>query len=278
MNTNIQALNVFTTHIFQSQIIYVVGLIILSLVLLGIIILLVSKYKKQQMELLKLYNEIKEEQFISQLKEQEIKSFEKTLKAHEKERLKIANMLYDKLSVQMSTLKRHFNDIEDENIKNQYQDIDNLIEEAYQTIRHISEAKNYGMLADEGFFEALKKLADNILNTYDIQVKVHKNGLNQRLENSKEVILLRIINELVNNVIQHAKATEVDIHINGHDTTLNIKVVDNGKGFNTSQITKNETGGIGLKSIDRRVENLQGKMTIESRMGVGTSAIIDVPI
>lgn len=226
---------------------------------------------------MKLFNEIKEEQFRSQLKEQELKSFEKIIKKHEKERLKIANKFYKELSTKMNTLKRHFNDIEDKSIKKQYQDIDNLIEEAYQNIRYISEAKNYGMLADEGFFEALNKLTEYVLSTYKLKVNVYKNGLNQRLENSKEVILFRIINELINNVIRHAKATDVDIHINGYDNKLNIMVEDNGKGFNTSQITTNNSG-IGLKSIDRRVENLDGKMIIESRMGVGTSVIIDLPL
>lgn len=277
MIINTQTFNFITAHIFQSQTVYEGFLIVISLVLLVIIVLLISKYKKQQMELLKLFNEIKEEQFRSQLKEQELKSFEKIIKVHEKERLKIANKLYEELSTQMNTLKRHFSDFEDKSIKNKYRDIDNLIEEAYHNIRHISEAKNYGMLADEGFFEALKSLADNVLSTYKIKLKVYKNGLNKRLENSKEVILFRIINELINNVIQHAKATEVDIHINANDNMLNIMVEDNGRGFDATQITKNNSG-IGLKSLDRRIENLDGKMIIESRMGVGTSVIIDVPM
>lgn len=174
------------------------------------------------------------------MKKQELKSFEKIIKAHEKERLEIANKLYEELSKQMNTLKRHFNDIEVESIKNKYQDTDNLIEEANHNIRHIPEAKNYGMLADEGFFKAIYSLADNVLNTYKIKLNVYNNRLNQRLGNSKEVVLFRIINELINNPIPHAKATAVDIHSIAHGNMLNIMGEDNSRGFDAYQNHKTQ--------------------------------------
>lgn len=262
---------------FQSQYLYLSLSIILNLVFLALIVFLIRKYKAQQKLLLNQDNILKKEQLFSQLKEKELKSILAMLKAQDEERLKIANELYDDLGSHMAGIKMHFRAMKDQDSKALFQKTDILIEEAYQKIRHIANAKHCGMLANQGLLKALQHMAKDISSTHRTKVSIYENDFNQRLENYMELSLFRIIQELLNNVIQHAKATEVDIHINGHDDTLNIMVEDNGRGFDASRITKSQTG-IGLKSIDRRVENLEGKMIIESRMGVGTSVIIDLPI
>ena len=97
------------------------------------------------------------------------------------------------------------------------------------------------------------------------------------MENSLELTIFRIIQELVANIIKHAEATEAMIHLTNHKDSLNIMVEDNGKGFNPNQITtKNK--GMGISSIDKRVEHLEGTMTIESETNKGTTIIIDIPI
>ena len=92
-----------------------------------------------------------------------------------------------------------------------------------------------------------------------------------------ELTIFRIVQELITNVIKHANATEVSIHITNHEDSLNIMVEDNGKGFNASQVTKTNKG-MGISSIDKRVEHLEGTMTIESEKHQGTTIIIDIPL
>ena len=60
-----------------------------------------------------------------------------------------------------------------------------------------------------------------------------------------------------------------------HDDSLNIMVEDNGKGFDTKNVTKNS--GMGIHSIDKRIENLGGTVTIDSEIDKGTTVIIDIP-
>lgn len=120
-------------------------------------------------------------------------------------------------------------------------------------------------------------MARNISKSEQVNIKVYDNGLDQRLENSLDLTLFRIIQELIANVIKHADATEVDIHLNEDENMLNIMIEDNGKGFDACQITKTNKG-MGLSSIDRRVEDLDGKMTIESQPNTGTSVIIELPL
>lgn len=91
-----------------------------------------------------------------------------------------------------------------------------------------------------------------------------------------EITIFRIIQELVTNTIKYASASEGTISITQHDNMLNIIVEDNGIGFDPKTIER--TDGMGLESIERRVEHLQGDIEIDSVIGRGTSVIIDIPL
>ncbi len=248
-----------------------------SLALGSIIVFLVYKNKKRKQELILQNKEIKEKELTAKLKEQELASINAMIEGQEKERLRIANDLHDDLGSHMATIKMYFSSFKDQDSKNLFDKTNTLIEEAYQKIRNIAHTKNSGVLAKQGLLKAVKDLTRNISKSEQVNVKVYDNGLDQRLENSLELTLFRIIQELIANVIKHANATEVDIHLSEDDNMLNIMIEDNGKGFDASQITtKNK--GMGLSSIDRRVEDLDGKMIIESQPNTGTSVIIELPI
>ncbi|WP_272973980.1 sensor histidine kinase, partial [Croceibacter atlanticus] len=108
-----------------------------------------------------------------------------------------------------------------------------------------------------------------------LQVEVNHYGLEDRLDNNLEISIFRIIQELVTNIIKHANASEASITLTQHDDDLNIIVEDNGKGFNLSAIDKQ---GLGLSSIEKRVNFLHGDINIDSTVGKGTTIIIDIPL
>jgi len=248
-----------------------------SLALGTIIVFLVYKNKKRKQALILQDKELKEKELTAKLKEQELASINAMIEGQEKERLRIANDLHDDLGGHMATIKMYFSSFEDQDSKNLFDKTNTLIEEAYQKIRNIAHTKNSGVMAKQGLLKAVKDLARNISKSEQVKVKVHDNGLDQRLENSLELTLFRIIQELIANVIKHANATEVDIHLSEDEGMLNIMVEDNGKGFDATQIIKNNKG-MGLSSIDKRVESFDGKMIIESQPNSGTSVIIELPL
>ena len=86
--------------------------------------------------------------------------------------------------------------------------------------------------------------------------------------------LYRIIQELLNNVIKHAEASEVDIQLSKGEEELIVKVEDDGKGFNINWVNK----GLGLDSMKSRVNVLKGDLNIDTAPGRGTSVIIHLPI
>jgi len=132
-------------------------------------------------------------------------------------------------------------------------------------------------MAKNGLLPAVEKLSTNASTKNGLTFEVQSFGLEQRLENSLEITIFRIIQELVTNVIKHADATKGIVHLTNHDDNLNIMIEDDGIGFNPKQISKSKIG-MGINSIDKRVEHLDGKLTIESEKNKGTTVIIDIPL
>ena len=83
-------------------------------------------------------------------------------------------------------------------------------------------------------------------------------------------------NFTITNTIKHANASEITISLTNHDSLLNIIVEDNGKGFDAKVLP--EKDGMGLKSIEKRIEHLEGSFEIDSTIGKGTNIIINIPI
>ena len=90
-----------------------------------------------------------------------------------------------------------------------------------------------------------------------------------------EIVIYRIVQELLNNIVKHAAATEVLVQIMRHDNNLNITIEDNGKGFDVSS---SQNKGNGLGNVRSRVDYLKGQLDIQSVPGKGTSIHIDFVI
>ena len=101
--------------------------------------------------------------------------------------------------------------------------------------------------------------------------------MNERLENNIEMVIFRVLQECINNIIKHANANEVNIQmLIRQKNKLSISIEDNGKGFNTGNAVTFE--GIGLKNIYSRIAFLKGTVNIDSQIGKGTAVYIEVPI
>ena len=248
-----------------------------SLALGSIIAFLIFKNTKRKQKLAEQEKSLETQKLATVLKEQELTTIDAMIEGQEKERQRIANDLHDDLGGLMANVKLHFNALKDKDSPELYSKTNNLIEEAYQKVRSVAHAKNSGVIAKQGLLKAVQHMADKVSVSNKIKIEVLDYGLDNRLENSLELTLFRIIQELVTNVIKHSKASEVTIHLTNHDDSINIMVEDNGIGFNPNQITKTNKGK-GISSIDKRVEHLDGKLTIESEKNKGTTVIIDLPL
>jgi signal transduction histidine kinase len=100
--------------------------------------------------------------------------------------------------------------------------------------------------------------------------------LEERLDGDIETVLYRVIQESVNNVIKHAKASQLDISLVKDSHGLSITIEDNGIGFNKEEIANHD--GIGLKNIQSRIIFLKGTVEWDSQKGKGTVVVINIPL
>lgn len=254
-------------------------LIAASLALLfgaGIAILLQKNTSKKRL-LAEQETLLKQERVDNLLKEQELVSIDAMIAGQEKERQRVANELHDDLGSLMATIKLHFDNSKVSKKDPGLQNAQKLLDQAYQKVRSMAHSKNSGVMSDQGLLPAIKKMAQVITQTNALEVAVEAFGMGDRLENSLELNLFRMVQELVANAIKHADASKVTIQLTQHEDNLNIIIEDNGKGFDRSKIETDKTG-MGLTTIEKRVEHLEGNFTIDSILGKGTAILIDIPV
>lgn len=255
---------------------------VVSLFLIGIISFLALKNSNKKQKLANQEKELEKQKNLTLLKEQELVVINAMIEGQEKERKQIAEDLHDNIGSVLATLKLHFENLKLNREKKQfdqeklYEKTENLIDETYKKIRGIAHAKNAGVIANVGLLNAVQIMAQKISEADKIQIEVVHFGLNQRLENSLEITIFRIIQELITNVIKHAEANNVTINISLYDNMVNIIFEDDGKGFEKNKVTF--SNGMGLDSIEKRITHLNGSFEIDSTIGKGTTFVLNIPI
>jgi signal transduction histidine kinase len=200
------------------------------------------------------------------------------INTEENERKRFAKDLHDGLGPLLSTVKMslsslapRINDPSDIVILN---NTNHLVNEAISTIKDISNNLSPHILSNIGLSSAIGAFTTKINQTRAVEIVFKSNMENQRLENDKEVVLYRAVCELINNAIQHSGASKIEIELNKLDKFITLQFYDNGRGFDTSKLSKEDTKGMGLSNIETRVRTVEGVFILESTPGTGTSALI----
>lgn len=246
----------------------------------GITSYLIYKNLRRKKFIAEQEREIEKQKAEKILKEQEITIINAMIDGQEKERKELAEALHDNVSstlasanMQLTYLIKNKNKLQ--NPKEILHKIASQINTAYKDVHNMAHLKNSGVMAQKGLFVAVKDLAKNVSITNKIQFEVKGANLKNRIKNALEISIFRIIQELVNNIIKHANASEASISITHYDAILGIIVEDNGQGF---QLKDSKNTGMGLSSIERRIENLGGTFEVDTLKGRGTTILIDIPI
>jgi signal transduction histidine kinase len=248
----------------------------------GTIGFLTLKNSRKKQLLAEQQKELETQKNLTLLKEQELTTINAMIDGQEKERVRIAEDLHDNLGSVLATLKLHFENLKfnkDQKKLDQetlFNKTESLIDEAYLKVRRIAHAKNAGVIASQGLLTSIQMMAEKISSADNISIEVVHFGLDKRLENSLEIGVFRIIQELITNTIKHANASNATINLSLYDNTLTIIVEDNGKGFDMEKT--NLTKSMGLNSIQTRITHLKGTLEIDSTIDKGTSIILQIPI
>jgi two-component system, NarL family, sensor kinase len=210
-------------------------------------------------------------------RQQQVVSLQSMVNGQETERTRIAKDLHDGLGGLFSTVKMYFSTLQHETpaLKNNelFQKSYKLVDTASEEVRSIAHNMMPEVLMKLGLTNALKDLCDNISASKLLQVSLAVHGMTKRLNATTEIMLFRIVQELLNNIIKHANATEAIIQFIRENERLSVVVEDNGRGFNTQEA--DEQNHSGIATIQSRVSYLNGKMSIDSQKNVGTTVMMD---
>ena len=198
----------------------------------------------------------------------------------EKERKRVAQELHDGMGSLLSTLRLNAEsiDLSTKNLNIQetlaYQNVLEMIDMACTELRNIS----HNMLPAEielfGLIPTIKGLVRKINDNGNTQFVLDVFDMEWAIDKQLELNIYRILLELVNNVIKHAKAKQATIQILRGENSLSLIVADEGVGFDISI----EQEGIGLFNLKSRTAALNGKISIDSTIGKGTTVIINIPL
>lgn len=209
-------------------------------------------------------------------KEQEL--FESIISTEEKERIRIAKELHDSVGASLSAVKFHFNSIIpslDNKVK--AEQIAKMLSDACDEVRLISHQMMPKAIQSGGFFKALELFLVPFTQLENVKVEYVVLGEPREInDQSKSVMLYRVIQELLNNALKHSSATHITVQIVVKQDSLLVLVEDNGIGFNIDKIKLDM--GLGLQNIENRVNYLKGKLNIQSTIGEGTTAFIHLNI
>ena len=155
----------------------------------------------------------------------------------------------------------------------QLQDLRRLAERTVAVVRDMSLLLRPSMLDDLGLIPAVQWQAREVSRTKNIAVHVQADSLPEDIPDAYKTCTYRIVQEALHNIVRHAKAKSVRIHLGQLGDKLLLTIQDDGQGF-----TPAREKGLGLLGMEERVKHLQGSFGIESARGAGTSIRVELPL
>jgi signal transduction histidine kinase len=245
---------------------YTLAALIVALLIVAILFIRSQHKKRLHVQELKSVQQQKELQLLQAL-----------MQGEEKERSRIAKDLHDGVAGMLAAVKMHFSSMPGADHLMQlegYQKGMDLLNEATQEIRKTSHNLMPEVLLQHGLDKALNRYCNNITNSRILKIQYDSWGEIDRFTDSFELSVYRIVQELINNIIKHSKATQAIVQLTQQENLLSISIEDNGVGFsnNTSK------DGMGLRSLQSRIKAMNGKLEVESSDQSGVNAYLEFEI
>lgn len=202
-----------------------------------------------------------------------------TLKGEENERTRLAQHLHDSIGGSLSTAFSYLDTIVITEVAGERQKsfaaAKDLVEDSIIEIRNMAHHLMPELVLKHGLIKALQIYCNNIRRSSDIDISFQYLGYTADCEKGLTVIVYRIVQELLRNVVKHSGASNAMVQLSFHEGILMITVEDNGKGIeNESDVVSNP--GMGLMSVRQSVAYLNGQFSVESSEGRGTAITIEL--
>jgi signal transduction histidine kinase len=210
--------------------------------------------------------------FEQELLQTQLEIQEQTLKT-------ISQEIHDNVGQVLSLAKLNLNTLEFSEGADKQQKIENsisLVGKAINDLRDLSRSMNGDKIADLGLQEAIDNELKIIQNTGQFRTKVIVTGKPYKLKAHNEMVIFRIVQESLNNILKHSKAQNIVAEINYEPEIYKLFIRDDGTGFEVSTLEAAKTG-IGLKNMESRATLIGAVFSIESFGNKGTTVAIHLP-
>ncbi|MCB0451547.1 MAG: histidine kinase [Aequorivita sp.] len=220
-----------------------------------------NKFLKERYEAEQRYQrELSDSQI--EIQEQTLKNIAWELHDNVGQLLSVANI---QLNVLMNAIPKSFHD--------QVSETKSIVQETVQEIRTLSKVLNNDVVLKNGLLKSLQMELDRFNRLDYLKATLKISGDIVPLNNASEIIVFRILQEFLSNVIKHAKASKLFVHLDYQEKALEIVAEDDGVGFDVSQ----KTNSSGMETMHSRAELLNAKFSIVSEIGKGTRLFIKYP-
>ena len=207
------------------------------------------------------------------------------LTAQERERRRISLELHDELGQSLTVLKLQLRGMKEklqkdqivlqEGCENTLQYVDQIID----NVRRLSRDLSPSILEDLGLTAALRWLIQDFAKHSNIDLSFKIPDIDKRFSKDAQIIIYRIFQEALTNIGKHAHATAVTALAEETEKQIELRIEDNGKGFDLNRIESQPSTekSLGLMAMDERVRMLGGSLRIETEAGVGTKIHFNIP-
>ena len=206
-------------------------------------------------------------------KENESRVLSAVINTAESERSKFARELHDGLGPLISAIKMAVSAIvpDKKHSKNQeiLENTNKLIDESISAIKEISNKLSPHILINFGLLKALQSFKGKLEFSESLSISINSNIKDLRFDYNIEVVLYRIICELITNTINHADATELKVDLNFDQQLLSLEYFDNGIGFDAEKVLQGNKG-MGYTNIQSHIKSLNGTIKVSSQPNQGT--------
>lgn len=258
-------------------------LLIISLVVVMLILLIAFLQKVYNSKTKNLLLKSTQEDLIHQQKIQHLqkknqsKLITATLDARNEEHKKISLILHNSVSALLSSATMHLQVVKKKTtiVIPEIQKTQEILAEAIDKIRNLSHQLVSVVLIKFGLVHAIEDLCQKLSNE-DLLLKLIDRNENLKLDKLLEMKVYHIIEECINNILKHSKASVATIDIWVEHQALKIEIKDDGVGFNLKEVE--HSSGMGLHQINARVDVLNGKIEINSKLKSFTKISIQIPV
>jgi len=153
-----------------------------------------------------------------------------------------------------------------------------LVSQAIYDLRNLSHGLSTDYVTDLGLARAIEYELEMIRKPGGQETVFQTEGDTYRLDKQQEVIIYRIVQETLNNILKHAASRKIIIHLQYSLDEFTLSITDNGKGFDLTLLNHSTSYGLGIKNMHNRARLMGARFQISSTLGEGTNVVVTVPL